>query len=60
MNEMDGKKSGARTTERRTALEALGRVAAREPVSLQSSALGMLLFVCGLVGFGYWLRGTKA
>lgn len=36
------------------------KVAARETVMVATSALGLLLFVCGLVGFGYWLRGTKA
>lgn len=35
-------------------------VASRQAVQVTVSALGLLLLVCGLVGFGYWLRGTRA
>lgn len=41
-------------------LETVGKLAAREPVLFATSALGVLLIVCGLVLFGYWLRGTSS
>lgn len=40
------------------ALGSAAVVASRQTVNVATTALGLLLLVCGLVGFGYWLRGT--